>query len=690
MSLNLKRPGVIICFIVILVLSAFPVGAQDYRIKTSPEILIPLMDKDLFGLGGGGSFTLDGDFFGFLAPYAGLDVRYIAPAASEVESSLVLFSAGAGVGVFFFPVPRMKVGFSAGSGIYVGSFRSEENPLMTGNLFWRAGGEVGYRFSPGFTLSGGASYVDMMAKSSSFYRGLGMTLSADIGLKSRNAEGRVVLQSMETVPVYPVVSQDYKTADFGTVEIRNAESAEIRNVEIWFYAEGYSSGPMLCARVPYLPKGASASAPLYAAFSDKVMTITENIRLSGEVRVVYQLLGDSRSSNIETTFSIQHRNALTWEDPALLSTFISPNDPSVLEASKYIAGNVRAITRPELDVNLQYALGLFEGLRLSGIAYSPDPQTPYASFRNSLDKVDYVQYPHQTLAYRGGDSDDLAVLYAAALESVGVPAAIIPLKDEVIVAFMLSSSTAAARAMFSNGEDFVYLDEETWVPVKVSLVREGFLQAWSEGAKIFNSTPQSADLFFKLSDTWLRFPPAGVPGISSVVQKPAEDQIRTAFDSLIDLVVSREIIPRVQRLRASFGPEGGSGRQLNALGVLYARYGLYTEALAEFQAASSKGETRAHINIGNVAFLLRDFETAVAWYQRAAEEMPDEVAPIIGLARAYYELDQYDEADWYFRKAAEIRPELAVRYGYLSARLVGSDARASAAMDRVGDMMWDD
>ncbi|MFO7788335.1 MAG: hypothetical protein R6W87_11310, partial [Halospina sp.] len=47
----------------------------------------------------------------------------------------------------------------------------------------------------------------------------------------------------------------------------------------------------------------------------------------------------------------------------------------------------------------------------------------------------------------------------------------------------------------------------------------------------------------------------------------------------------------------------------------------------------------------------------------------------------YYELDRYDEADFYFDTATEMEPEFADRYSYLSARVGGSTARASAAMD---------
>jgi tetratricopeptide (TPR) repeat protein len=646
------------CMLVTAFAPVSNLAAQDVRVRVAPDLLIPL-DGGPLGLGGGASFVMDLGLFDFLAPYLGADVRVVGPSASALDGSLVLASGGAGLGFFAFPMPRIKIGASAGTGIYVGSYTGPEgSATMTGNVFMRAGGEVGYRLSPSLTVSAAGSYINLMMKQDgavgSFYKGLALSLVADIGFASKSSEGRATLQSAESKPVYPIVAVDYARNPFGLVTIRNSESAEIRNVELWFHSEGYTSGPILCAKVPYLPKGATTTAPLLASFSEQVMTVTENVRIRGEVRILYTLLGEPRSAKVETTLSILNRNALVWTDPKILASFVSPNDPAVLDSSKYIAGIVRSRARQELDSNLQYALGVFEGLRLSGIAWAADPQTPYARMRATAAEVDYVQYPYQTIAYRGGDSDDLAALYASELESIGVPAALMPLDGEVIAAFLMSRNESATKGSFSDSGDFMFVDGQAWVPVRVSLL------------------------------------PAGVPGIEPATRKPSEEQVKAAFDNAISLVVAKEVVPRAQRMRASFGAAGGDGRQRNTLGVLYARYGMYAEALAEFQASATLGFDKAAVNIGNVAFLMADYRTAAAWFQKAMADSPADVAAIIGLARSLYELDRYDEADDLFRKATSMMPDLAERYGYLSARLSGSAARASAVMDRGGGMLWDD
>ena len=131
--------------------------------------------------------------------------------------------------------------------------------------------------------------------------------------------------------------------------------------------------------------------------------------------------------------------------------FISPNDPVVLYFSKFVAGLIRDRVRPDISENLQYGMGLFEGLRLTGIAYTPDPSTLYISTHADPEAVDYIQYPHQTIAYKSGDGDDLGLLYAAVLESVGVHAAYIPLPEDFLVAVDLNMSEEIAERVFQRG-----------------------------------------------------------------------------------------------------------------------------------------------------------------------------------------------------------------------------------------------
>lgn len=689
-----RRSVRVILVVMMLLACAATASAQDLRIRVSPEFVYSFNDtaEAAFGHGAGATLGVDTDAFRFVTPYGGVSARYILPSTRELDASLFLASGATGIRFFGFPVPRLKLSGSLGGGAYVGSYSNAANPdnVMTGNLFWEVGGQAGFRVSPSLTITTGLSYLDLRTETDTFYNGLSISVGADIGLGTGSVQGRASLEDVESAPVLPILSGDYVDQPFGSVAIRNDESAEMRNVRVWFQVDGYTSGPVLCGTIPYLAKRGVATMPLVAGFSEAVMGVTEDLRVSGEVRIVYDLLGEERTSTSETTVTILHRNSMQWTEDQILAAFVSPNDPAVLELSKYMAGIVRANALTEIDPNLQYALGLFEGFRLLGLSWGPDPQTPFAQTHRSPETVDYVQYPYQTLAYRGGDSDDLAVVYAAALESIGVPAGILVTDDEVLVAFQMSRSAEATRGMFLDEADFLFIDDTAWVPVRMSMLREGFLQAWNGGVTVVAEDSGAADRLFTIAEAWAAFPPPGVPDVTAETEKPGEEQLVNAFSNVVNLVVLREVTPRVAALRESFGPDGGNGRQRNFLGITYARYGMYEQALEEFQAALELGYGRAAVNTGNVAYLLGDYEAAVQWYRTAVERSPDDSLALIGLARALYELDRFDEADEYFRTATDVQPSLGDRYSYLSARLTGSQARASAAAERSGDMLWNE
>ena len=163
-----------------------------------------------------------------------------------------------------------------------------------------------------------------------------------------------------------------------------------------------------------------------------------------------------------------------------------------------------------------------------------------------------------------------------------------------------------------------------------------------------------------------------------------------AFENVLGRFVVSEVEPKAKRLMAAM-QGAGSGRQRNSLGILYAQYGLYAEAKAEFEKAVALNHAPALVNLANVSFLLKDYEAAAAAFERALKAQPDNKAAIIGLARARYELDNFAEADDLFARVKAIDPALADQYAYLASKVDATQAlrASSAAADRGGGMTWD-
>lgn len=676
--------------VLMLILGIVGVSGLDISVTAVPELTIPLgTDSTLYSIGGGG--TAHGNITLFTLFNPGIQTGIQIQPLKNVGSNLILLRAGLEANIFFYPISRLLIEGGASFGSYIGIHPSAST---FSGLYWGASANAGFRFSPSFTLSAGAEYRSYLYVPEPVFSGLSVGINAHILLSALTGKNTgIEFESVQDNQVFPILYSMYDELPLGTVRIINNEQAEIRNVTISFQAGEYTGGEVVSETLAIMRKGASLDVPIYALFNEEILSFSENTKIEGEVIVSYELLNADREARLPKSVFVHHRNAARWEDDRIAAAFVSPNDPAVLEYSKFIAGLVRENVRPDISNNLQYAIGLFEGLRLSEIAFTPDPSTPYLETRNDSRMVDYIQYPYQTIAYKGGDRDDIGLLYAAALESVGIHAAYIPFKDEFLIAVDLAMDEETARDVFYFGDELIYRNGSAWVPLQVSRIKEGFMRAWVEGMKLWNThlAESPGTEFIPLVDAWNEYPSVGITGDTANAAKPADTKVLNAFENALYRFIKREVDPQAEEMIGKMGgPDAGSGREYNRLGILYARYSLLPEAKEWFVKALEDGFRPAAVNLGNLAFLQEDYENAVLYFTKALEYRPDSRAALIGLARAKYELDVFTEADELYRKIQEIDPALAERYSYLSSRVEGTVSRASSAADRKGDVFWDD
>ena len=626
-----------------------------------------------------------------LSPY--LETGFLIAPLLNVGSNITLLDAGGGLQLFAYPIPRLALRLGGGGGLSALGWGAQSGTLE----YWRLKAEAGYRFTPAVSLLADAKYSSYFGTQATFFQGLALGLSLHVGLGSINdQESGIELKVKGQSEIFPVMYYKYGKDPVATIELVNHEQAEMRDVRVYFSAGEYTSRESECARFSLIQPGGSVDVPVYGAFSDRVLAFTEATKVQAEVRVVYKVLDASQEAKKALSLRFNGRNAMRWRDPDVLAAFVSPQDPSMLEISKYVAGLVRNEIRPDIDRNLQFGMGLFEALRLYGLVQGVDPTSPYRTLHGEPDSIAYIQYPYQTLSYKSGDSDAIALTVAEAMESVAIPSALVPLADDVIVAFPLEMSGTKAMTSFIFPGDFIYEDGEAWVPLQASRIREGFLSAWLGGAELWRNAVASrgsegAPHLLRIEEAWKKYSAVSLADVDFKPIKPTEDQVDLAFENALGRFVKREISPRVQRLLSEMGGlDKGSGRQLNSLGILYARYGLYPEARAQFESAVAKDYAPALTNLANVAFLLDDYETAASYFRKALDLQADNKAALVGLARAEYELDDFSQADALFARVRSMDPALAEQFSYLSSQVEGSTAlrASSAAADRGGGMTW--
>lgn len=625
------------CF-TILSLSA-PLWGVSIGIRLVPEMPIPVGDaaSPYYSLGGGATLGAAVELADLLA--LGPEFSFSIIPTLNTGHTIQVYQGGLSAGLYLYPTDRIRLRAGAAGGVYEAM---NDAGIAYGNLWWKAGLAAAFRMSPTLALGFEASYDWLNYPGEPLYTGIALGASVQLTLNTKRSAGRVEVRLDQGEPVFPLLFSAYKTNPVGTLVLTNSESAEIRDVKVSFRAKGYTSSSMECGSVGFIKRGGTAEVPLYADFSDGVMNFTENGKLPGEVIVTYRLLGAALDAAKTVVIPVHNRNTMRWIDSSELASFISPNSPEVLDYSKYVSGVARGNLRSALNRNMQFAMYAFEALKVSGISWSGDDVTPYTVFHRDPSKLDFIQYPFQTLQYGSGDYDDIGLLYAALLEATGIETALIPLKDDFVVAFSLGITAETAVSLFDSLDRLLVVEESVWMPVSFRSVREGFVNAWYGGIAGVSSAVEGEEPFdfIRLKEAWEKYPPAAIRSPGLMVEKPSESLVRKSVDTDLMRYIASEFGPKIQELKNRIVTSGGDDSLYNQLGLVYVRAGMYEDAKTEFQKAAARRSVSALVNLGNLALLEQDFQTAQKWFVQALAMDPQNRIARAGVDRVKSELEQ--------------------------------------------------
>ena len=665
-------------------------------LEVAPGALIPLSDStDNFELGFGGTLrggypVGDGGRF-----YINGSVGYAAvPTRADTQLSLVSIGTGPAVRIPFSGSVNMDLFSAAGAylGIYEGA--SGANPFAS------AGTQLSVSFSDAFSVGLGTSYDYYLTASDESTQPLLTGLSAFVG-------GRVVPQAVggggtrrpriEIEPpqfdrVFPVFFSYYDENPLGTVVIRNEESWPIENVRVSMFVDQYMNGPKQSRAVDRMARGEALKVDLFALFRNSILDVTEPTSVQAIVRVEYEYRGEQLAKEEAFTLRVQNRNQITWDDDRKVAGFVTAGDPTVLRFSRNTTAAIRGQGSSAVNEQLRLAMGVFEALRLHGIEYVIDPDSSYIELSRNETALDYVQFPQQTLDFRAGDCDDLSALFSSLLESVGIETAFITTPGHIYMAFALDMDEDEARDTFTADQDLIFRDDRVWVPVETTLVQEGFVRAWAAGGKQWReATTQSVAGFYPVREAWQTYTPTGFASDRLDIPIPASAVLVPEYTASLNQFIEREISTQVERLRERIAASGNSPRLVNRLGILYARYGLYDEALNELLplVRGNRPHAPSLVNIGNIYYLRDDSGTALEYYRRAYDLRQDDPGILISLARTHFEREEYAAAEERYRMAEVLAPELAQDFSYIVSETSSADT-GRASSTRQTSVVWDE
>jgi hypothetical protein len=281
--------------------------------------------------------------------------------------------------------------------------------------------------------------------------------------------------------IYPAYYQFYNTYPLALVTVQNTFGSPI-DVNVKASVRPFSSRPKESGFIK-INKGETKDIPVTVVLDPEIIDVSSREPAVLDIEVEGKA-GTSQKKEISSQITIHTRNSWNGEIDKL-SFFVTSDDPEILSFSR------RAIqSRPDsispILTDFQNATILFEELKKLGIRYQSDPNVPFY-------KDDRVQFAGETLQLGSGDCDDLVVLYASLLESLGINTAFIQVNDpekslaHLYLIFNSGIAPENATAISNNDKRYIIREDPSgkpfiWIPVETTLVAQGFEEAWKSAA----------------------------------------------------------------------------------------------------------------------------------------------------------------------------------------------------------------
>jgi hypothetical protein len=149
--------------------------------------------------------------------------------------------------------------------------------------------------------------------------------------------------------------------------------------------------------------------------------------------------------------------------------------------------------------------------------------------------LDSLNYPYQTLMYRGGDCDDLSILFCSLLEVLEVETAFITVPGHIYCAFVAISQDEMALEFWLSqiSINLIEYGGKLWVPVEITIPGEGFNRAWQVGMREWRDAGDEAAIY-PMRESWGLYQPVSVPGAGDrLPDLPLESEILRRFGAEI-------------------------------------------------------------------------------------------------------------------------------------------------------------
>ncbi len=452
-------------------------------------------------------------------------------------------------------------------------------------------------------------YQKILGKSSleGYVSPLAKNDTAPRSAQQSQADGsRVRIAEVKLGDLFPARIGYYAQRPLGKVMLRNDGKSAADDVRLEISLGDLSGGPQTI-RVESIAPGKTVEVPLKLVLERKaLLEVTQRRPARADMAV---LQGDHRETFTEPLV-LWDRNAIDWNESDSVAAFVTPKDP-IVNAFAQEAARLGSVLPPSVPAAVRAAAALFDSVVALGTHYSRDALSPYGER-----SIDTVQFPRETLKRKVGDCDDLAVLYASLVQSIGQDAKLVLTPGHIFVAIDAELTTDHAERL-GGAAKVLNLDGHAWIPVEITRLDGGFKAAWAAGLNEIGryQGDVSKVTYVDVPHAWHTYPPFPMDAPESPPEVPAD---KTRKLLLVDASQLGQAMPEPVALSASATP----GERLEHA-IARGKRGEYEAArnelasLAEGPALTRPLRAAASNNMGNIDTLLARYDDATKDYERA-------------------------------------------------------------------------
>lgn len=485
---------------------------------------------------------------------------------------------------------------------------------------------------------------------------------------SKNSPALAILE-LKVDGIYPSLIRNYADQRYlpvGELVVANNTPDPITPTSLQVFVPEFMSQPTE-VRVPALIGYSNARIKLTALFNRSVLENASERKSQLQVELNYTLDGASQSVKKSESFTLYGRNAITWTDKRRLAAFVSNNEERWIQYIKKMEVVFRDAPTHGLNKPMLKAAQLYTLLQYSNIRYSEDPSQSYAAATLQAGMMDYLQYPAETFARKGGDCDDLTTLFAALLENAGIPAAYVDVPGHVFVAFDTKVKPDQLEAAGLSAEDVVIAYDRVWIPVEMTVLgTRGFTAAWTMAVSRYKKELRQGHFpeIVPLADAWSVY----LPDSYFPPDMPAFDQLDVGlfdeYNKQLAQIIANTRKEAIREIERRYVAEPANVYVKNRYATYLAQIGELALALRILSEAAELAPQSPVVlnNMGNVYFLQKDYEKAIEYYTLASEIDESDAGILINLCKSYLAKGDKEKAGNCYRKVETLNQEMAQLY----------------------------